>query len=173
MTLSYVTWLIHMWHDSFIRGIPYSHVTWLMHTWHDSFICVTALIHKRDTTHPCAWLHSSVCVTCLVHVCDMTHSYVTWLIHMCDMNYSQLFLNHTWLLHMCDRTHPLFVVTHGISSCRTYEFVFCEIVHVTNSCDYFMSHRTHPLFANSSCWSCHTWLLHMCDRTHPQVWYDS
>jgi len=52
MTHSYLTWLIHMWHDSYV--------------WHDSFICVIWLIHMR---------HDSF-------VCDMTHWYVTWLIRM-------------------------------------------------------------------------------------------
>jgi len=67
---------------------PY--VTWLILMWHDTFVCVTWLIHMCDMTHSYGWRGSFICVPWRIHTRDMTHSYVchdafirvTWLIHM-------------------------------------------------------------------------------------------
>jgi len=101
---SYVTWLIHAWHVSFIRltrptytrttrhrlqlprdmdpGMhqPDSYVTCLIHTQHASFICVTwpTHTHHPSSTAASPWHKPIIYVT---FICDMTHPRVTCLIH--------------------------------------------------------------------------------------------
>jgi len=92
MTHAYVTWLIHVWRDSFTSDVTHAYVTWLIHMWHDSCIW--------DMTHTCVtWL---IDMWCDSFISDVTHACVTWLIHMWrdsfihDVTHSHV----TWLIRM-------------------------------------------------------------------------
>jgi len=88
-----VTWLLHVWNDSFIH---------LIHIWHASFIC--------DMTHLHMW-----------HNCDMTHLYVTRhtgagsIVTLKESCHDQWFMSHIWRSHV-ERVnascHTLKLVTH-------------------------------------------------------------
>jgi len=106
----YVTWPIHMWHDSLIRSKMSSRtcdtdVTYT-YVWHDSFICVTRFLKIRMT-----WLiHMCVKGRCdkfskTLRTCDRS-TWLTWMTHVSRMKYDdfQILRPETWLTNTCDTT---------------------------------------------------------------------
>ena len=80
--------------------ITNSFVTWLIHTWHDSFIC--AMTHLYIFHLP--WMSHVTCVIWLIYVWrdwfirDMTDSYVPWLIYTWHISFIMRFVMYEWVM---------------------------------------------------------------------------
>jgi len=131
---SYVTRLIHLWHDWSICDMTYSYEALLIHLLHDSLIWhdSSTFVTWHDGSMFALWHDSWIYVTWLINVCDMTYSYEAWLIYMwhdsfiCDMTHLYV----TWLIYMwhdsfiCDITHLyvtwLIYMWHDSFICHLY-----------------------------------------------------
>jgi len=166
------------------------------YVWHDSSRCVTWLIHtylKWCVTY----------VTWLIHSCDMGHATpATHMWHdsfdICDMTHST-YVWHMWH-DSFDMWHDSFESCHAthmwhdsFDIClyfrdKPHEYVRQYTATHTTHCNTLAPHNAHstyvcipvPLLSATIMWeSWHdsfrrvTWLIHICEMTHPYVWHDS
>ena len=181
-------------HDSFIRAMPHWYVSWLIHMCHDSIqMCYDT--YYADITRASTrgqrvsfrWPVTSLCVPWLIRMChdsfvcamtcwyvrclsDYTHervSHETWLVDMCDFTHSCV----TWLIHVW---HDSFIrdMTHSYVTWLVTIWLDSFMCEVTHSCVTWLVHVWLDSFICDVTYLYVKWLIHMwhdsfmCDLTH-------
>jgi len=150
----------HEWHGSFI-------------VWHDSLMCATWFFYMwRDVTHTYEWMSHLVSGR-MAHVWCDSFIWVPRLMYMRAMN----------CVHICVVTRSYVCVCDTGSRLRVRADSTC--VTCCGRPDGTFIHVTWPIHTHSNMWHdsfiCVTWLIQMCDMTHPyvqrnlfiRVWHDS
>jgi len=168
MTRSYVTWLIYVWHDSWIWHGWLICVAWLIHmwqtwpvrnTWHDSSIC--DMTRGSDMAGWYVWHDSFICD--MTRGCDMTHSYVWHDSFICDMtHWRDTVTTHWYMWHdsfICDMTHSCDMTDWYV----WHDSFMCDMTRGRDMSEIGMTHSYMTWLVDV------TWLNDMFDMTHSYV----
>jgi len=157
----YVTLCVYIWVIHLIGRVTHMNESCHLYKW--LMACVTAARRRAQYM----WHVSFICVTRPTHMCDVAHSYV-WhrsIIYM----WHDSFICVAWQMYMCDTSqsymwHDSFICVTRLS----WGMYMCDVT-LTGSAEVRKVCQTRWVDS----FTCTTWLIHMCDTTHPYMWHDS